>query len=54
MNSKSWQSSGQLDISDFGVDLGAFFQISMFGENLLFNFIDSDVRLGQELFQTAK
>ena len=48
------ETSGQLDILDFGVDLGQAGQLLVLLEDLLLNLVGLHVRLGQELPQTER
>ena len=53
MNTESWQTPSQFDIFDFGIDLRKSLNGFVFGEDLLFNFVDSDIGLGKKFFQAA-
>ena len=46
MNAKCWQTPSQFDIFDFGIDLRSSLNGFVFGEDLLFDFVDSDIGLG--------
>ena len=46
MNAKSWQTPSQFDIFDFGIYLRSSLNGFVFGKDLLFDFVDSDIGLG--------
>ncbi len=54
VNSKCWQTSCQLDVLDFGVDLGGPHQLLVLHEDLLLDLVGPDVGLRQELLQTVE
>ena len=54
VNSKCWQTSRQLDVLDFGVDLGRAHQLLVLHEDLLLDLVGLDVRLRQELLQAVE
>lgn len=54
MNPKCGETSGQLDILDFGIDLGDAGQLLVFLEDLLLNLVGLHVRLGKKFSQAEK
>lgn len=54
VDSESWQASGQLDVLDFGVELGETLELLVLGQDLLLDFLCLHISLGQKLFEAAE